>query len=189
MNIALEKEMAALVKFFNAAKIRYAILGGIAVLIYGEPRLTMDIDVNVSMGKSNMNEFLKIGAKYGFYPIPRNIRSFIKKTGVIPMRFHKGKISGRCDVIIAQNPIEFSALERAVTRKIGPVKIKVITPEDLIIHKITSSRPRDIEDLRGIISRQKGKLDIKYIKSWIKKISYVNHERGLIKLFDGLIKG
>ena len=189
MNILLEREIAALVKFFNAAKIRYAILGGIAVLLYGEPRLTMDVDVNISIDRSDIDGFLRIGRKYGFYPIPGNIRSFIKKTGVIPMKFRKGKITGRCDVIIAQNPIEFSAVERAVIKKIGSVKAKVITPEDLIIHKITSSRPRDIEDLRWIIARQKGKLDIKYIKFWLKKIAYANNERRLIKLFEGLIKG
>lgn len=188
MNIALEKEMAALARFFKAAKIKYAVLGGIAVLLYGEPRLTMDIDVNISIDKSKIDEFLKIGRKYGFYPIPKNIGSFVKKTGVIPMKFRKGKITGKCDVIIAENPIEFSALERAVTKKIGSVKIKVITPEDLIIHKITSSRPRDIEDLEGVIARQKGELDIKYIKLWLKKIAYANHKRGLIRLFESLVE-
>jgi hypothetical protein len=186
MNIALEKEMAALVQFFNAAKIKYAVLGGIAVLLYGEPRLTMDIDVNISIDKSDIDKFLKVGRKYGFYAIPGNIRSFVKKTGVIPMKFCKGKITGKCDVIIAENPIEFSALERAVTKKIGLVKVRVITPEDLIIHKITSSRPRDIEDLEGIIVRQKGMLDIKYIKSWLKKIADANYKPGLIKLFEKL---
>ncbi len=187
MTTPFEKQLISLVRLFKAANIKYAIIGGVAVLLYGETRLTTDVDVSVSIGQGNIEAFLKLAKKYGFCPIPRNIRNFIKKTAVIPMIFHNGDDVGRCDIILAQNMLEYQALNRALIRKIGAVSAKVITAEDLIVHKITSSRPKDIEDLKGIIYRQKGKLDIKYIKFWLKKIDRVNKKSQLSKLFDKLV--
>lgn len=156
-------------------------------MLYGEPRLTLDIDVNISIGLEKIGSFLTIARKFGFYPIPKNIQSFIRNTGVIPLRFTKGKAIGRCDIIIAESPIEYATLKRAKVKKIGSLRVKFVTPEDLIIHKITSDRPRDLEDLKGILIRQQGKLDIKYILFWLKKIAIVNHKPELIRLFKNLL--
>ncbi len=187
MNL-LEKQLTALTDLFLATKTEYAILGGLAVMLYGEPRLTMDIDVNISIEKDKIDSFLKAARRFGFYSIPSNIKLFIKNTGVIPLKFKKGKAAGRCDIIIAQNPLEFAALKRAKIKKIGSLKARFVSPEDLIIHKITSDRPRDIEDLKGILIRQRGKLDIKYILYWLRKIAEANHKPELIKSFKDFTK-
>ena len=157
---ALEVQLKALVKFLSSQKIRYIILGGIAVLIYGEPRLTADIDVNIIFDKAKLNEFLVKAKKFGFCPLFPNTGKIVEKTGVIPMKFTKGKITGKVDIIIAENALEYAAIKRGRIKKIGSIKARLVSPEDLIIHKITSSRPRDLEDLKGILVRQKGRLDI-----------------------------
>lgn len=185
----LKQQLKALVKIFEAAKINYVILGGIAVSIYGEPRLTADIDANIVLENAQLENFLKIAKRYNFYPIPKNIRAFVKNTGVVPLRFLKGKdIKGQCDLIIAKNIIEELALKRARIRKIDSLKIRVVSPEDLIIHKMTAYRPRDLEDIRGILMRRKGKLDIKYIEYWLGLIDKLAKQKGLlIKLFRDLL--
>jgi hypothetical protein len=38
--------------------------------------------------------------------------------------------------------------------------------EDLILHKLFAGRPRDLEDVSGIVLRQRGKLDWDYVKQW-----------------------
>lgn len=187
MNI-LEKQLKALVKLFSTTKTEYAILGGFAVALYGEPRMTVDIDVNISIAKDKIGTFLAAARKFGFYPLTANINSFIKDTGVIPLKFGKGKTTCSCDIIIAESPLEYAGLKRAKIKKIGGLKVRFITPEDLIIHKITSDRPRDIEDLKGILLRQQGKLDMKYIMFWLKKIAKANHKPELIGLFKNLLR-
>ena len=184
----LEKELKMLIKLFSATKTDYAVLGGLAVVFYGEPRMTFDIDVNIALAGGPISTFLKAAKKFGFYPIPGNIRAFVRKTGVLPMRFGKSIASGRCDIIIAQSPIEYVALKRAKLRKIGALKAKFVTAEDLVIHKITSDRPRDIEDLKGILARQRGKLDKKYILFWLKKIAEANRKPELVRLFKEMVK-
>lgn len=183
----LEFQLKQLTKLMLNTKTDYAVLGGIAVSIYGEPRLTFDIDVNIIVDINKINDFLKKAKKYGFSPLPSKIEKFIENTGVIPMRFSKNKVMGKCDFIIAQNPLEYSAIKRARLKKLYSTKVRLITPEDLVIHKITSQRPRDIEDLTGILIRQKGKLDLHYINLWLKKISEVNKKPELLRLFKKLI--
>lgn len=182
----LDFQLRQLVKLFKATSVDYAVLGGIAVSIYGEPRLTSDIDINIMLDNDKINDFLKKASKFGFTPLPSNIKKFIKETGVIPMKFSKNRITGKCDFIIAQNILEHLCIRRARFIKIGFIKAKIITPEDLIIHKITSKRPKDLEDARGILFRQRGKLDTKYIAHWLKKIDEVVRHSELFKLFESL---
>lgn len=184
----LELQLKSLVEFLTEEKIKYVILGGIAVSIYGEPRLTADIDVNIVFDKGKIDGFLKRAKRYGFYSSTSNVKRIAKKTGVIPLSFVRRNVSGRCDIIIAENPLEYTAIRRCKIKKIDGIKIRIVSPEDLIIHKITSSRPRDLEDLRGILIRQRGKLDIKYVNYWLKKIDKANKKVHLYRLFGKLRK-
>ncbi len=182
----LEFQLKQLARLLREEKIDYALLGGVAVSIYGEPRLTFDIDVNIMLGKDTISNFLKKARIYGFLPLPPNIKRFIKTTGVIPMKFSKNKITGKCDFIIAQNILEYLCIKRARLKKVYSAKIKLISPEDLLLHKIISERARDLEDAQGILMRQRGKLDMNYINYWLKKIAVANKKPELLKLFKSL---
>jgi hypothetical protein len=178
----------ALLRLLSEADVEYAILGGLAVSIYGEPRFTADIDVGIILEKDRIDNFLRLAKEHNFYPIPGDIKRFIGKTGVIPMKFRKGKVLGRCDFIIAENIIERSALKRAKSKNIGPIKARFVTPEDLIIHKITAGRPQDIEDVRSILARRNRKLDIKYIQYWLGLIDKSGKQTGFLKAFRHFLK-
>lgn len=184
----LEFQLQTVVKFLSAQKIKYVILGGIAVSIYGEPRLTADIDINIILDKAKISEFLIQAKKHNIYPSLPNIKKIAKEAGIIPMNLRKREMIGRFDIIIAENVLEYTAIKRGKLRKINSIKARIISSEDLVIHKIASSRPRDLEDLRGILIRQKGKLDIRYIQRWLKRIDKANKKAQLYRLFKGLLK-
>lgn len=185
---SLEVQLRKLIECLSGQRIKYIILGGIAVSIYGEPRLTADIDVNIIFDKNKISEFLKHAKKYGFYPVFPDTENIAKETGVIPMNFIKGKTTGNCDIIIAENQLEYTGIKRGRLKKTGSIKVRLISPEDLIIHKIASSRARDAEDINGILIRQKGRLDIKYIQHWLKKIDKANKSSRTYKSFKDLLK-
>lgn len=183
-----EQPLKALTSFLNSEKIKYVVLGGLAVSLYGEPRFTADIDVNVILARDGINDFLKKCKSQNFYPLIPNIKQVADKSGVIPLEFVKQKKHTRCDVIIAQNALEYSAVKRGRLRKFGSVSARVVSPEDLVLHKIISLRPRDREDVKGILIRQKGKLDLSYIKDWLKRIDKIDKELKLKNLFEKMIK-
>ena len=181
-------QLRQLVDFLEEAGIDYAVLGGIAVSVYSEPRMTQDIDLNIVLDMNDLKEFLGKSRKYGFRPIPPNINKFVNETGVVPMRFFKDGVAGKFDFIIAQNPIEFAGIKRARSKKILDVRVKIVTAEDLLLHKLLSDRPRDREDAQGIILRQGEKLDLEYIITWLAKIDKLSPARHLLKEFKKLLK-
>lgn len=185
----LEFQLQTLVRLLTEQKIKYALIGGIAVAIHGEPRLTADIDANIILDKGEIDTFMQKAKQYGFQPLLPNIKKLALKTGVLPLKFNRKGVTGKCDIILAENPLEFAAIKRARLQKIGAMKARIVTPEDLTIHKITSSRPRDLEDLRGILIRQKGRLDTVYIQNWLKKIDRANKGSKLYKTFTALKRG
>ncbi len=181
-------QLRELSKFLKEARVDYAVLGGIAVSVYSEPRMTQDIDLNIILDIKDLAEFLKKSRDYGFLPLPTDIHKFVKETGVIPMKFSKSGVIGRFDFIIAQNLIEFAGIKRAGFKKIYNVNVKIVTAEDLLLHKLLSERPRDHEDARGILLRQGKKLNLEYVSAWLKKIDKLIIKRRLFKEFNELIK-
>jgi hypothetical protein len=171
------------VKLLTHMKIDYAVLGGLAVNLYGEPRFTMDVDINIMLKPEQLQRFIKKSRASGFTPACPNLKEFVKKTGVIPMNFSGRGAKGKSDFIIAENELELAALKRAVRKKIGSVKIKFVSPEDLVIHKIVSLRPHDREDVRGILIRQGRKLDSRYIKKWLRRLDKMDKNLNSLKLF------
>ncbi|MBI1884095.1 MAG: hypothetical protein HYZ66_01240 [Chlamydiae bacterium] len=188
MLTGFESLISSLLKLFSAEKIEYVILGGVAVSIYGEPRFTMDVDVNVIMDQKKVKNFLDKAEKFYFFPLSPSVQKIAEEQGVIPLKFAKGEEMGKVDVIIAENPLEFSALQRGKIKKMGSLKARFITPEDLVLHKMTSARVRDHNDLKGIILRQKGKLDLDYIHGWLKRLDEVDEKLALDKQFNQLLK-
>jgi predicted nucleotidyltransferase len=158
----LKKLAAALAK----AGIPYMIIGGQAVLLYGEPRLTRDIDVTLGIGSEDLNEVLSVCKKIGLKPIPKKPDSFVSETMVLPASDSKSGI--RVDFVFSFTPYETAAIRRARKISIGGRKVCFASPEDVIIHKIFAGRPRDLEDVRGICLKSR-RLNMKYIVRWLKE--------------------
>ncbi|MCM8813989.1 MAG: nucleotidyltransferase family protein [Candidatus Omnitrophica bacterium] len=183
-----EYQLQQVIQFLHATKIEYAIIGGVAVSLYGDPRMTQDIDVNIILDQEDLPKILQQSKKYGFAPAVPDFDRFVKEVGVLLMKFSKKGITGKFDFVIAQNPIEFAGIKRAKVYTLFNLEVKVVTPEDLLLHKLLSDRPRDHEDARGIIMRQGKKLKTDYIFAWLRKIEKVCPERQYLKEFKKLCR-
>lgn len=63
-------------------------------------------------------------------------------------------------------PYEEQAIKRARSVRIGKGEAQFASVEDVIIHKIFSGRPRDLEDVRNIMVKNPD-MDRAYIKRWL----------------------
>lgn len=70
------------------------------------------------------------------------------------------------DLIFSFTPYELEAIRRAVAVIFDEVEVRFASAEDLIIHKLVAGRPRDIEDVSGVLAR-KPSLDDAYILRWL----------------------
>lgn len=181
-----DEQLKILNKIFKQLKVKYVIIGGVAVSMYGEPRFTEDIDVNVLLDKNKIGEFLKKAKEYHFIPLYPQAKKIAQQSGVIPLKFVKGREIGRCDIIIAENALEYAAIKRGRVKQINSVRMRLISIEDLLVQKMTSIRPRDREDVRNILRRQKNKVDNSYVMEWLKKIDAIDKTLKLVKNYNEL---
>lgn len=140
------------------------LIGGQAVLVYGEPRLTKDIDITLGAGPEALPMVLSLIKELGLRVLPKDPEKFVKRTMVLPALNQEN--GWRVDIIFSQSDYETRALKRARKIKLKNIPVYFASPEDVIIHKIIAGRPRDLEDAQAILRKQK-KLDFKYIRFWL----------------------
>jgi predicted nucleotidyltransferase len=144
--------------------IPYMLIGGQAVLLYGEPRLTRDVDVTLGAGPDRLPEILGIAQAAKWRVLVESPERFVAQTMVLPCLEPTSNI--RIDFIFSFSAYEQEALARARRVRMGSAEVCFASVEDLIIHKIVAGRPRDFEDLKGILVK-KTVLDLKYIRYWL----------------------
>lgn len=177
----LARVSAALVE----CNIPYMIIGGQAVLLYGEPRLTRDIDITLGANTNHLNQLLAVLQKISLKPIPEDVETFVKQTMVLPALDEATGI--RVDFIFSFTPYETEAIKRAKKIDILSQEVCFASMEDLIIHKIFAGRPRDLEDVRAIFLKNPDP-DIKYIQGWLKEFDASIGNKDFLKTLEDILK-
>jgi len=159
---------------------RFCIIGGVALLRWGEPRETADVDLTLLTGfggeESYVGHLLKC-----FEARIENAAEFALTRRVLLLRAQSGV---GLDIALGALPFE----ELVVTRSSyfeypGPSRIRTCSPEDLIVMKAFASRTKDWLDIEGVIARQVGKLDWPYIEYHLKPLAEL---KGSPELMDTL---
>lgn len=159
-------------RFLDELRIPYVIIGGLAVQFWGEPRATGDVDMTVLVPGGGEEEFLQQCVQR-FSPRLSDAVAFALRHRVLLIMATNG-----CPVDIALGlpGYEAEVMKRARTTVLEGYPVRVIAPEDLIIHKCVAGRPRDIEDVRTILMRH-DRLDLSYIRRWLNEFTRVLPER------------
>ncbi len=148
------------------ASIPYMVIGGQAVLVYGEPRLTRDIDITMGIGVDGLDKVKKIIPIIGLKSLVPKEKEFVERNMVLPTIDEKSGI--RVDFIFSFSPYERQAIERAQDIKLGRSLVRFASLEDVVIHKVIAGRARDLEDVKSILLKNP-KYDLVYIKKWLKE--------------------
>ena len=161
--------LSRIARELNKANIPYMIIGGQAVLIYGEPRLTKDIDITLGIGPDKLDDVLALTTRLKLKVLADAVKDFVQKTLVLPALDEKTGI--KIDFVFSYSPYERQAIGRAksVTMKTPkPASILFASLEDVVIHKIIAGRARDIEDVKSVLLKNPG-YERQYIVRWLKE--------------------
>ncbi len=180
-----EQLLSRLGRTLDAAGIPYMLIGGQAVLLHGQPRATVGIDVTVGLDASQLSRLLAVVAELRLEVIPNPPEPFVANTNVLPARDPQTSI--RVDFIFSFTPYEQQAIARAVQQTVGGQPLRFATAEDLILHKLFAGRPRDIEDVRGVLARKGKTLDRTYLRRWIKEFSTLEGKQQLAGQLNQLL--
>ncbi len=163
----------------------YMIIGGQAVLLYGEPRLTRDIDITLGVDIDKLDELHAVARELSLKPIPKDLADFVKETMVFPAI---DEITGiRVDFVFSYTPYETQAIQRAKKVLIKGQEVCFASPEDVIIHKIFAGRPRDLEDVRTIVLKNPH-LDLPYIRDWLTEFDTSSEWPHFLKIFKEILE-
>lgn len=153
----LEAAVKELASFLEGERIPYMVIGAVAGLVWGLRRGTFDVDVTVWAGEREQDIVGLLCARFpSRVPEPA---PFVSETGVLPVTVH----GTDADVVFGRLPYEEGAIRRARPIPLGDGTVRVCSPEDLIVHKIISERPRDWEDVQELAKAMSGKLDRAYL--------------------------
>lgn len=90
-----ESLLKKLARALEQAGIAYMVIGGQAVLLYGETRLTKDIDVTVGLAPDQLQQLLDIVESSGWRILVKDPHAFVRETMVLqwhPHGFYSGHL-------------------------------------------------------------------------------------------------
>lgn len=178
----LSRALGTLVAALEGRGIDYMLIGGLAVVVRGVARLTRDVDVTVALRPDRADRLVEALAG-SFRPLPADPSRFARETHVLPFVATDGI---RVDAAFAVLPFQEEAIGRATRERIGSVDAKVATLEDLLLHKLAADRPRDREDVEGLIHAAGARLDRERLRPRVRALADAMDRPGLLAWYDGL---
>jgi hypothetical protein len=162
----LAESLLKLQELLAEAGIPSAAIGGVATGVWGEPRLTRDVDLKILLTRESRQQLLDLLAT-DYLPLYPNPDEQLRRNGVM---FVRDSFGTRIDLLLADTDYDDSLIARAREIELLPGrKGRVCSPEDLVVLKLIASRPIDMKDAESVIQRQGEKLGETYILEWLTK--------------------
>ena len=146
---------------FHRQRVKYLVIGGLAVNLYGIPRVTQDIDLLISFDKGNVERLMNVLKELDYQtrvPVnpmllsdPRMRKIWIEEKNMqVFSLFHKHHNFKVVDIIIS-TPISYEQAEaNRTTVEVQDIEIHLIGMDELIQMKKISGREQDLSDIRAI---------------------------------------
>lgn len=145
--------------FLEEKKWRFCFIGGVALQVWGEPRLTNDVDLTIMTGFGGEEIYVRALVEK-FVPRIENAEAFALRNRVLLL---KTTDEIGIDISFGALPFEEEATRRASYQNYLPeISLKICSPEDLIVLKAFADRTRDWADIETVVIKQKN-LDWNYI--------------------------
>jgi hypothetical protein len=139
-------------------RVRYLLVGGLAMNLHGVPRMTMDVDLVLALDAKNIDQFMRCAQSLGLEPqVPVPVRAladpiartrWIQQRHMIAFALSAPEPSApTVDVLIA-HPLDVDvASARAVVRDADGVAVRMASIEDMIALKSDTGRRQDADDV------------------------------------------
>lgn len=169
-------------QFLAEHRLPYAIIGGIAVGKWSDPRFTRDVNLAVASPLATGSAPLVRLITQHFPSRSADPVDFASKTRMVLITASNGV---EVDISLALPGYEDSLFAPAVDYEIEPGKtIRLCSAEDLIIHKAVAGRTQDLSDIQGVVYRQGEKLDLSYIRQWLNEFANALAEPEIVERFE-----
>lgn len=157
MSGRVERVLAAL----GQAGVRYLVVGGVAVVLHGYLRTTLDLDLVLQLDPDNVERALGAFGALGFRPQapvplssfadPKNRESWARERNMTVFSLWNPDLLGFAVDLFVQEPFDFDTVySHAVRVSLEGVEATVVSRDDLVKMKRATGRPRDLEDIEAL---------------------------------------
>lgn len=157
--------------------------GAQAVIAYGVPRLSADVDVTVKLEPDDPQRFASAMQAAGFV-LRVDDPEFIRRTRVMP--FVHSATGMPLDIVLAGSGLEDEFLERARAVDFGGTAVPLIALQDLVIAKLLASRPQDLADAQSLWRIHGDSLDVRSIRRTLQLLQEALDQSDLLPSFDSI---
>jgi hypothetical protein len=141
----------------NAQGVSYVVVGGVAVVLHGRNRVTMDLDLVIRLEEPNISKTLQVLSSLGLKPrIPVDPEQFadpairkqwVEDRGMKVFSFTDPAKPTVSVALFASYPLNYERmLSASVEAPLGDTLARVCSIDDLIAMKRAAGRPHDLDD-------------------------------------------
>jgi predicted nucleotidyltransferase len=158
---AAESDFDIVLGVLEERKVRYLVVGGVAVVLHGYARFTADLDLVIALDPPNVIAAMAAMASLGYRPRapvaaldfadPDKRREWIRDKGLTVLGLWSPEHPAtEVDVFVEEPFAMDEALARATRARLGETTIVVAGIPDLIELKRKAGRPKDLDDIERL---------------------------------------
>jgi hypothetical protein len=160
------------------ARIAHAFGGALALAYYGEPRATVDIDINVFLGADAFDAVLDVLAPFDISRAPSP--AIVARDGQARVWWGANPV----DLFFSYDAVHDAMRAQARVVPFGDRQIQVLAPEHLVVAKVAFDRAKDWLDIEQVLVITSG-LDLDEIRRWLRHLMSVDDPR--VVRYDELV--
>lgn len=158
-------------------------ISGLAVAAWGDPRVTRDVDLKVRLGRDSAQYLLDL-LDPDYVALQADPLAALQQLGFV---FVLDGRKTRLDLLLAETSFDEAAIARGGEVELAPGRsVRLCTAEDLVIYKLVATRARDHDDARGVIRRQRDRLDDAYVLAWLREFEQALDDATLVSTYMSL---
>lgn len=170
----LNKFFAYVVKVLEDLQIPYMVAGGFAAIFYGEPRLTIDVDIVADIKSKHINAFIQAFPFPDYYLSDQAIYDSLRRR--YPFNVIQTTTGAKADIVPlpkdAFSRVAFSRRQKMAYNFTGG-EAYFISAEDIIMAKLLAfeqtNSDKHLRDARGVLVIQWGQLDLELIRRMVNR--------------------
>jgi hypothetical protein len=180
----LYRTAAEMQEFFRQRDWKFCIIGGVAVLRWGQIRATKDVDITLLAGFGREEFFVDEVLKVCRLRPPCNRESAIFSRVLLLTDSHGVPV----DVALGAIPFEERSIERSSVWEAEPnLFLRTCSAEDLLVHKCFAGRNLDWGDVEGILARQIGVLNFDQVRRELKPLAELKETPEILERLERMI--
>ena len=165
-----QNHLLEILSALSNAKVDYIVAGGVAAVLQGVERATMDLDISLLLSAENVARFLSVMDGLGMIPRvpvpgsvlaePEKVRAMVEQKKALVFTFvHPNTPFKQIDVFIAAHLSHQNLIGGTEEKRVGGITLKVLTKQKLLELKkgIVPPRDKDTVDIKALEKLLQGK--------------------------------